>query len=66
MKKSHSNYSAKYTAFNYKLPQIDAKSSSILSRTFKKGIVKGVVNTSKELWNRMFNVNENDEAFRTQ
>ena len=62
MKKSHSNYSAKHTAFNYKLPQIDAESSSILSRVFKKGIVT----TSKELWNRMFNVNENDEAFRTQ
>jgi hypothetical protein len=52
MKAAHSNYSTKYTTFNYRLPQIESEASGVISRIFTNGLV----NTAKELGNRMFGV----------
>lgn len=62
MKDAQSIYSTN-RKFNYKLPQINARTTALLSRVLKRGYsVKAI----QGLWNSMTNVEANDELLRTK
>lgn len=61
MQNAQQNYSTKNRRFNYRLPQINAHTSQLLSRTPKLGAKK----TADLIHQSAFNVEENDESMRT-
>lgn len=62
MKDAQSIYSTN-RKFNYKLPQINAKTTALFSRLLKRGYSSKAI---QGLWNSITNIEENDDLLRTK